>query len=388
MTPNIGRLLGTDELLSHQIVDSFSTVVSSDLSWTEKIWMPICRKDGALQLDMGLGRYQNRNVMDAFAGMSRGKEQWTVRASRELRDSPLDPAVGPIAYEVIEPMQKVRWTLGKNDVAPLQFDVTFDARHPAFFEDRHLQRDEHGFRIVSNVVRYHQGGAPSGWVEIDGEREEIRPWEWFAYRDHSWGIRLDVGAPPSDLRPARDFGERDFRQSKFILNWSPVLLERPDGTRYEYHFYLQIRGSEVFYFSGYRNHADGRQERVGRVRPELRYDDRSRRLRGGRIHYDMLSGETATLEVEVMGESGFYLGPALYLGFDGKKHGMWRGDLQVDGERIPDMTADDVRPRMASALRDTIIRVREGEAVGYGIFEPIVLGEWPEMGLTSAGSSR
>jgi hypothetical protein len=47
MKPNIGRLLATDELLGHQIVDSFATVVESDLSWTEKIWMPVSRKDGA-----------------------------------------------------------------------------------------------------------------------------------------------------------------------------------------------------------------------------------------------------------------------------------------------------------------------------------------------------
>src|SRR5690606_13180718 len=101
-------------------------------------------------------------------------------------------------------------------------------------------------------------------------------------------------------------------------------------------------------FSGYRNHASGKQERIARARPELRYDDHTRRLLGGRIHFDMLNGETSTVEVEVMGESGFYLGPALYLGFDGKKHGMYRGELEVEGERIPDMTSDDARRRIAT----------------------------------------
>ncbi|MBI2801820.1 MAG: hypothetical protein HYX63_16350 [Gammaproteobacteria bacterium] len=379
----IGKLLAADEHLNHQIVDTFATVAESDLSWTEKLWMPISRKDGSLQLDVGMGRYQNRDVLDGFAGISRGKEQWTVRASRELSLDPAANRVGPITYEVLEPLKKIRWRLEQNSILPLKFDVTFDAVHPAFFEDRHIQRDERGFRIVSNVVRYHQAGAPSGWVEIDGKREVVDPKDWFAYRDHSWGVRLDVGAPPSDLRPARDFGERKFEDSKFLLNWSPLLLEKPDGTRYEYHFYLQIRGDEVFYFSGYRNHADGRQERIARARPELRYVDETRRLIGGRIFFDMLSGETAEVQIEVMGESGFYLGPALYLGFDGKKHGNWRGELNVDGEQIPDMTAPDVRKRLGSAVRDTIVRAREGDAVGYGLFEPIVLGEWPQFGTTS-----
>ncbi len=378
---DIGKLLATDEQLNHQIVDSFATVSQSDLSWTEKLWMPCSRKDGSLQLDCGMGRYQNRDVIDAFAGMSRGKEQWTVRTSRELSPDPLSTAVGAISYEVIEPLQKIRWRLDHNEVAPLRFDITFDAALPAFFEDRHIQRDEQGFRIVSNVVRYHQAGTPSGWYEIDGKREVITPDEWFCWRDHSWGVRLDVGAPPTDLRPARDFGERAFEDSKFLLNWSPLMLEKPDGTRYEYHYYLQIRDDEVVYFSGYRNHADGRQERIARARPELRYVDETRRLLGGRIHFDMLSGETATVDIEVQGESGFYLGPALYLGFDGKKHGNWRGDLNTDGEMIPDMTAPEVRKRMGSAVRDTIVRAREGDASGYGLLEPIMLGEWPEMEL-------
>jgi len=379
----IGKLLAADEMLSHQIVDTFATVAESDLAWTEKLWTPFSRKDGRLQIDVGLGRYQNRDVMDAFAGLSRGREQWTVRASRELSPAPHSSVVGPIGYEVIEPLKSVRWWLDKNDIAPLRFDLTFDAVHPAFFEDRHIQRDERGFRVVSNVVRYHQMGVPRGWVEIDGKREEVRSEDWFAVRDHSWGIRLDVGAPPTDLRPARDFGERKFEDSKFLLNWSPILLQRPDGTRYEYHFYLQIRGEEVFYFSGYRNHADGRQERIARARPALRYDDDTRRLLGGSIYFDMLNGETAKVDVEVMGESGFYLGTALYLGFDGKKHGNWRGELNVDGERIADITAPEVRQRLATAVRDTIVRVREGDAQGYGLFEPIVLGEWPEMELSS-----
>jgi len=380
---DIGKLVGRDELLNHQIVDTFATVGQSDLSWTEKLWMPTSRKDGSLQIDVGMGRYQNRDVIDAFAGISRGKEQWTVRTSRELSLDPSADTVGPIKYEVIEPLKKIRWSLDANDVIPLRFDITFDSVHPAFFEDRHIQRDEQSFRIVSNVIRYHQAGVPSGWVEIEGKREELNTDDWFCWRDHSWGVRLDVGAQPTDLRPARDFGERKFEDSKFLLNWSPILLRRPDGTYYEYHFYLQIRDDDVFYFSGYRNHADGKQERIARARPELRYVDETRRLIGGRIHFDMLSGETATVEIEVQGESGFYLGPALYLGFDGRKHGNWRGENNIDGEQIPDMTAADVAKRLGSGVRDTIIRAKEGDASGYGLFEPIVFGEWPGLEIAN-----
>ena len=45
-------------------------------------------RDGSIQLGFGLGKYTNRNVMDAYAGMSRGVEQMTVRASRRLAPDP------------------------------------------------------------------------------------------------------------------------------------------------------------------------------------------------------------------------------------------------------------------------------------------------------------
>ena len=38
LTTNYGALVPEDELLTHQIVDTFATVSQSDPSWTEKIW--------------------------------------------------------------------------------------------------------------------------------------------------------------------------------------------------------------------------------------------------------------------------------------------------------------------------------------------------------------
>ena len=121
------------------------------------------------------------------------------------------------------------------------------------------------------------------------------------------------------------------------------------------------------------------------MRPFLRYDDKTRRLLGGTIEFDLLSGGTSVVQVEVVGETGFHLGPALYLGFDGKKHGMWRGEQHLDGERIAD-TTEGATLRRIHQLRDSIIRVREGDATGYGIFESIATGAWPDFGLTAESS--
>jgi hypothetical protein len=54
---------------------------------------------------------------------------------------------------------------------------------------------------AANVIRFHQAGTVSGWVEIDGTRQEVNPDEWFGFRDRSWGIREHVGLDPTDLVP-------------------------------------------------------------------------------------------------------------------------------------------------------------------------------------------
>lgn len=189
MVPQIGKLLRADEQLIHQTTETFATVSESDLNWTEKVWASIARRDGTMQVDFGIGRYHNRNVMDGFAGVSRGDTQWTARASRELWRDPDRVGVGPIDYEIVEPLKTLR----------------------------------------------------------------------------------------------------------------------------------------------------------------------------------------------------FRLGTGLYMGYDGQKHGMWRGRAHEDGERISPVT-DPRNLRRMHQLRDSILRVREGDAVGHGILESVAVGPWPQFGLTAQSS--
>ena len=171
MTNPIGLLTAADEGLGHQIVDTFAVTGTSDLSWTEKICAMAAARDGSLQLGFGLGRYNNRNVMDAYAGTSRGVEQITVRASRSLGTDPLTAVIGPIHYEIVEPLRQIRFVLEPNDTQPIAFDWLFEGAFPPAFEHRNLQRTSN--RISADLVRYHQIGRCSGWVEIDGTRTEM-----------------------------------------------------------------------------------------------------------------------------------------------------------------------------------------------------------------------
>src|SRR3954449_1083633 len=118
-----GPLLAADEQLTHQIADTFARVSQTDRAWTEKVWAMAAARDGSLSIAFGLGKYVNRNVMDAFAGVSRGTEQWTVRASRRLAPRPQLAVVGPTPHEGIEPLRRTRLALAANDAAAISFDV-------------------------------------------------------------------------------------------------------------------------------------------------------------------------------------------------------------------------------------------------------------------------
>ena len=63
LTTNYGALVPEDELLTHQIVDTFATVSQSDPSWTEKIWTIAHARDNSLQVVLGVGKYINLSLI-------------------------------------------------------------------------------------------------------------------------------------------------------------------------------------------------------------------------------------------------------------------------------------------------------------------------------------
>jgi hypothetical protein len=369
---DIGRLLGLDEGLNHQIVDTFATIAESDRAWTEKIWGSLARTDGGLQIEFGLGKYQNRGIIDGFAGISRGREQWTVRASRELDSAPEAIAVGPVEYEIVEPLKQVRFRLRPNDVQPISFDVVLSAVLPPFFEERNLVRNRRSGRIDVDVIRYHQGGHVSGTVTVNGETQEVRPQEWFGFRDHSWGVRQAVGQPATDLVPSPMVPPGVTRGG---FKWSPSFYRRPDGTYYAIAMHLS---HALGLGSAHLNQADGSQVDLRVQEPNVQYDPRTRFVRGGELFVSTESGDERRIEFEALGETGFFLKTAGYGDWAGHKHGSWMGALHVDGEYIADCW-DDEHLSLLGQLRDTPIRVRDGDAVGYGIMESLMSGVWPSV---------
>lgn len=381
MTGSIGPLLAADEQFNHQVVETFATVGQSDLAWTEKVCGMAAAKDGSLQIAFGIGKYTNRNVVDAYAGIARGKEQWVVRGSRSLNSDPESVNVGPISYEILEPLKSVRVSLDANDAQPIAFDLVFHSIAACVVEDREDRRDLHGFRKSTDQIRYHQTGVASGWLEIDGERHEITPETWISTRDKSWGIRPQVGMPMSDLEP-----DMHDMIPQALAIWNPMLFERKDGSQYAFHHYfLKFAGTGFIHQriqGGLENDA-GKSLAVVDMRPELRFDSPSKRLQGGVFNFTMADGSERTMQFEKLSETGFYMGAGHYHGGDGHYHGSWRGQLHVDGDYAKDASEPKVIERY-SQFRDCMIRIEdpEGRGIGFGNCQTYVHGAWPEFGLS------
>jgi hypothetical protein len=385
MANPLGPLGPSDERLDHQIPDTFATVGVSDPSWTEKICAMAARRDGSLQLGFGMGKYTNRNVLDGYGGLSRGAEQITVRGSRRLFPDPDTTAVGPIRYEVLEPMQRIRFSLEANSCQPLAFEWDYQAVLPPATEERTHQRTPLGYRVSADLVRYHQIGTASGWVEIDGERHTIDPEEWVSTRDHSWGVRYDVGTPATDVDPFNPVAEMDFQ-----MIWCPALMRDADGSHWGLFMHLVDLsgfGRRHRTVTGAVEHIDGRIDRMADIRPDLQFDPANRRLLGGRVEVTMEDGTVRHFELEVPGDTGFHLGAGLYFGWQGHHHGEWRGELHVDGERLADCR-DPVLVRELHQIRDTVVHVRDLDtgAEGWGNCQPMMCGAFPERGLSADSS--
>src|SRR2546423_1201722 len=163
-----------DELLCHQNATTFDHVGPSDLRWTERVVLFGFDTSGDINVMTGLARYPNRNVIDAYAMVTRGnKTARVVRLSTELRpeDSDLTTSrVGPFSYQVVEALKRVRATLDENEHGlsfQLDFDGTFPAyeQEPAFFRARG--------RVLEDARRFYQLGKIRGTFTIDGTEYEV-----------------------------------------------------------------------------------------------------------------------------------------------------------------------------------------------------------------------
>jgi hypothetical protein len=178
-----------DESLLHQVAETFDHTPLSDHRFFDRTVVGMHSPTGDLALVTSFGVYKNTNVMDGFAIIQvDSARQYNQRFSRRLRPEVEGMRLGPLSIEIVEPLKRLRVKLEPGDY-PCSYDIEWTAVLPPYEEPRHF--DRHDGRIVRDHVRFDQFANASGWIEVEGRRTEVM--DWFAWRDHSWGVRPGVG---------------------------------------------------------------------------------------------------------------------------------------------------------------------------------------------------
>lgn len=151
---------------------------------------------------MGMGIYPCANLIDASFCVTYQGVQHNLHASRVMDFERLDTWTGPIHLHIVEPLKVLRIVIDDNEHG-IRGDLTFQARVDAIEEPRQILRQ--GARTIMDCTRLTQHGAYTGWLEIKGQRIEVRPDRFLGTRDRSWGVR-SVGAQDAQpVLPAMDF---------------------------------------------------------------------------------------------------------------------------------------------------------------------------------------
>ena len=188
------RLTGLDDTLFHQTADPMAYTPVSDHRFFDRSVYGINAPDHSLHLVTSIGVYKNMDVLDGFVMAQVNREkQYNQRYSRRLSLEPDRTGLGPLQFDIVEPMQRHRIRLAEGD-HPVSFDLEWTAVLPAHLEARHHVR-HHG-RLIRDYSRFDQFATANGWISIAGERFEVK--DWFSWRDHAWGVRPGVGGYEPD----------------------------------------------------------------------------------------------------------------------------------------------------------------------------------------------
>lgn len=302
-----------DEYPVHATPYPMSYVPSSDYSWDDGYYFAVYSIEHGIFMLNGMRIAPNSNVLGAHSSINVRGVQRTLRLSRVWRDD-FSTSVGPMRYEFLEPLKKVRLVLEPNE-SGMSYDIVWTGLARPHLSAHH--RAVRNGRFTTDQSRYNQVGVATGWIEIDGKRYDMNESPWGAVRDRSWGLyesRPPLSGAPHWLPPAPPPEiPRALRFSCFLES---------EGCSSYFHFHEGPNGENVVLndafgtpFEGWVNFGwDGEQVKLVAHRHELKFAPGTRSLTGGELVLtDENGGEwrhtfDVPLPPHVLGQVGYHVG--------------------------------------------------------------------------------
>ena len=349
-----------DDYPIHQTPDPIA-YAGSDPNFYDRYFFNGYSRDAEHFFAVALGVYPLRNVMDAAFCVVSGGVQHSVFASRVLGRERMDTTVGPIAVEVVEPLEKLRIVVGPNDYG-VTADLLFEGRGRPFEEPRFQRRS--GPRVTMDLTRLTQHGSYRGWIEVEGRRIQVDPARHWGVRDRSWGIRpVGEQIAAGGVRAA----------PQFYWQWAPlnfddrVVLfatnEEADGTPWHANGVIAALG-------------DAEPQPIERTRHSIEFEPGTRHARRAEVVLVPRDGPEHRIEIEPL--YNFYM---LGIGYGHPQwgHGHFRGDLEVGGETLETSSVDEKLPHFQHI--QAVSRAKMGEREGIGVLEQLVIGPHAPSGF-------
>jgi hypothetical protein len=323
--------------------------------------------DGSVFFGCGLGVYPHLNVMDANFAVVVDGVQHNIHASRVLHMERLDTKVGPIAVEVIEPLQALRITV---DSAEHDFkaDITFRGRARALEEPRFTYRQ--GPRIFMDYTRMTQNGSYEGWIEVKGRRIEVKKDQFVGTRDRSWGIRPVGASDPQPVAPPP--------QPQFYWIWSPLNFENAITL---YHINADAKGDAWNTAAVLCPTGGGEEEKMDRCWSDISFQSGSRHAKAAELHFQRHDG--SRIDIKLTPKWNFYM-TGLGYGNPDWNHGGYKGELAVDYDCFKTADIDTCVPPYLHIQAFVEAEMRDGDKPvqkGAGILEQLIIGPHAPSGF-------
>lgn len=358
-------LTKADDYPIHQTPEPIA-YAGTDRNFYDRYFFNGYARDGSVLFAAALGVYPLLNIIDASFCLCIDGVQHNLHASRHLKMERMDTQVGPIAVEVVEPLQRLRVRVDSPEHG-MRADVLFTGYAPVLEEPRYTRRN--GPRMFMDLTRLTQQGRYTGWVEIRGRRIAVDG--SVGTRDRSWGVRPIGMADPQPMDPPGF--------SQFHWLWSPLHF---DDRYVLYHLNADEHGEPWNTGCAIGHHGVDAVEHARGATSQLSIPSGTRHADGARYTILHKTGETSTIDVKPLWP--FFMTGLGYFNPDWA-HGLNKGPLAVGYDEI--VTAD-IKTHLPpythiQAFVSATLTLPDGRRKeGCGVMEQLLIGPYAPLGLS------